>query len=106
MDLNWFMHTGATIGTPSGNTITLTYATSTLVMTIQSPAGAVFKQMVAKPLPSSPSLSQDVNTSSKVWIEYTMPAGTQTTTLTVGFSAYVNGQTPPTLPPVTSLANW
>ncbi len=120
VDLNWFAHTPKNITITLNNsatppTATLTTGTRNLVLTLQSPAGAQFKTMAAMPLPSSPDYaaftsgmvpSNGENANSgikKLWIEW---AASGTTTLTVAFSPYITGSTPPAPPAVTPLNNW
>jgi hypothetical protein len=113
VDLNSFLHTSSTItinNSANPPTATLTSGTKNLLLTLQSPSGATFKSMAAKPLPTSPDYStytsngEIANTGvNKLWIEL---SASGTTTLTVGFSPYVTGSTPPTPPAVVPLSNW
>jgi len=117
VDLNWFAHTSKTISinnTANPPTATLTSGTKNLLLTLQSPAGAQFKTMAAKPLPSSPdyeafsvtppSNGESANSGvNKLWIEF---AQSGSSTLTVGFSPYITGSTPPAPPAVLPLSSW
>ena len=111
VDFNWFIHTQQTISI-SGNVATLTPAsgTSRLQMTIQSPSGATFKTMAAKPLRTSPDYltfttdGETPNTGvNKLWIE--LPS-TTSTRVTATLAPYIQGNTPPAPPAVTALNSW
>ncbi len=120
VDLNWFMHTATTISI-SGNTATLSSGTSRLLLTIKSPSTAVFKSMAAVPFSGSPDQPGFPNGTlpsgniggekpttgfNKLWIEYTIPAGTQSTTVKVDLCPYTAGGTVPTAPAAPALSSW
>lgn len=116
VSLNWFMHTATTI-TLSGNTATLSSGNNRLLLTIRSPASAVFKSMAAVPFASSPDAPNYPNSPlpgpeipntgiNKLWIEYAIPSGTQSTTIKVDMCPYVQGSTVPVAPTAPALSGW
>jgi hypothetical protein len=110
VDLNWFMNTVTSISLDASHQVaTLTSGTKCLQVQIQSPSSASFTVMAATSLSADinaiPYQNQDPNVS-KLRIEYTIPSGSQSTTVTVAMCPYVSGSTPPTPPPVTPLATW